>query len=230
VRDEINEHQKALAGDQVKPQVNLVASYNNTGLAGDLLRFPNPIATVTEAQVKRLNELSAIAGLAPLPTVTFGGIPSSLVGGYATSITNLFSGSYQTVSAGLQIDWNIRNRTAEANLVQTAIAERRLKLQRQLVTQGIEAEVRNALQGVETARQKMQASRAAERAAQEKLDSEVRLFQTGESTNFLVLVRQNEVLDARRRAVQAALLNNKAVAILARATGATLEANRITLK
>lgn len=229
VQDEINEDRASLAKDQVKPQINLVGAYNNSGLAGTLLRFPNPIATVTAAQVQRLNELSAIAGLPPLPTVEFGGIPPTLVGGYGTSLSNLFSGNYQTVQAGLQIDWTIRNRTAEAQLAQTAIAERRLKLQRQVTLQAIEVDVRNALQGVETARQKLQAAQAAERAAQEKLDSEVRLFQTGESTNFLVLVRQNEVLDARRRTVQAMLLNNKAAAVLARATGGTLEENKITL-
>lgn len=230
VRDDINLAQMSLARNQTKPAVNLVAAYNNTGLAGTLLKYPNPIATVTTAQVTRLNELSAIAGLPPLPNVEFGGIPPSLVGGYGTSISNLFSGNYQTVQAGLQIDWTLRNRTAEAQLAQTAIAERRLKLQRQVTLQAIEVEVRNALQGVETARQRMQAARAAERAAQEKLDSEVRLFQTGESTNFLVLVRQNEVLDARRRSVQATLLNNKASAVLARATGGTLEENKITLR
>jgi len=230
IQDQINGSRSAQAKDQTKPQVNLVAAYNNAGLAGTLLKVSNPIAAVTEAQVKRLNELSAIAGLPPLPAIDFAGIPPALIGGYGSSISNLFSGNYQTVQAGVQIDWTIRNRTAEAQLAQTAIAERRLKLQRQVALQGIEVDVRNALQGVETARQKLQAAQAAERAAREKLDSEVRLFQTGESTNFLVLVRQNEVLDARRRTVQAMLLNNKAAAVLARATGGTLEENKITLR
>lgn len=230
IQDQINGSRSAQAKDQTKPQVNLVAAYNNAGLAGTLLKVSNPIAAVTEAQVKRLNELSAIAGLPPLPAIDFAGIPPTLIGGYGSSISNLFSGNYQTVQAGVQIDWTIRNRTAEAQLAQTAIAERRLKLQRQVALQGIEVDVRNALQGVETARQKLQAAQAAERAAREKLDSEVRLFQTGESTNFLVLVRQNEVLDARRRTVQAMLLNNKAAAVLARATGGTLEENKITLR
>lgn len=230
IQDQINGTRSVQAKDQIKPQVNLVASYNNAGLAGTLLKFQNPIASVTAAQVQRLNDLSAIAGLPPLPTIEFGGIPPSLVGGYGSSISNLFSGNYQTVQAGVQVDWTIRNRTAEAQLAQTAIAERRLKLQRQVALQGIEVDVRNALQGVETARQRLQAAQAAERAAREKLDSEVRLFQTGESTNFLVLVRQNEVLDARRRTVQAMLLNNKAAAVLARATGGTLEENKITLR
>jgi outer membrane protein TolC len=104
-----------------------------------------------------------------------------------------------------------------------------LKLQRRQTEQLISVEVRNALQGIETARQRIEAATASERAAKEKLDSEIRLFQTGESTNFLVLTRQNELLDSRRRAVQAELQMNRAVARLRQVTGETLEANRIKL-
>ena len=57
-----------------------------------------------------------------------------------------------------------------------------------------------------------------------------RLFQTGESTNFLVLTRQNEYTDARRRSLVAKLDFNKAVARLEQAMGATLESHHITLK
>jgi outer membrane protein TolC len=68
------------------------------------------------------------------------------------------------------------------------------------------------------------------KAAQEKLDSEIRLFQTGESTNFLVLTRQNEMLESRRRAVVAQLEFNKATARLEQAKGETLETYKITVK
>ena len=58
----------------------------------------------------------------------------------------------------------------------------------------------------------------------------MRLFQTGESTNFFVLTRQNEYLDARRRAVLAHLDFNKAVARLEQAVGTTLPNHNVTLK
>jgi HAE1 family hydrophobic/amphiphilic exporter-1 len=90
--------------------------------------------------------------------------------------------------------------------------------------------VRNALQAIQTARQRIAAAEASARAAREKLDSETRLFQTGESTNFLVLTRQNEYADSRRRAVAARLDFNKAVASLERALGTTLAAHQVTLK
>ena len=110
------------------------------------------------------------------------------------------------------------------------IAERRLKLEQARAEQLIEAQVRNAVQAIETAKQRFAAAGAAERAAQEKLDSEIRLFQTGESTNFLVLTRQNEYLDSRRRAVVANLDLNKAVSRLEQALGSTLRSRNISLK
>ncbi|MCW5977773.1 MAG: TolC family protein [Bryobacteraceae bacterium] len=96
--------------------------------------------------------------------------------------------------------------------------------------QRIEAQVRNALQELETARQRITAAESSARASQEKLDSEVRLFQTGESTNFLVLTRQNELADSRQRVVAAKADFNKAVARLRLAVGTTLETYNIAVQ
>ena len=70
----------------------------------------------------------------------------------------------------------------------------------------------------------------AARAAREKLDSEIRLFQSGESTNFLVLTRQNEYADSRQREVAARLEFNNAVARLDQALGNTLRRHNIALQ
>ena len=222
--------QTSLAKESLRPQFNLTANYTNSGLAGTVTSTQNPFSSVFGTQIERLNQISMILGLPPLPSMNFGGgVPSAFVGGYGQTLSNVFSGNFQSVDAGLIIEWTPRNRTAEAMLAQAAVAERRLKLQKRQVEQGIAVEVRNALQGIETARQRIEAATASERASKEKLDSEIRLFQTGESTNFLVLTRQNELLDSRRRAVQAELQMNRAVARLRQATGETLEANQIKL-
>jgi HAE1 family hydrophobic/amphiphilic exporter-1 len=98
------------------------------------------------------------------------------------------------------------------------------------VEQAIEAQVRNALQAIQTARQRIASAQAGARAAKDKLDSETRLFQTGESTNFFVLTRQNEYADSRHREVAARLDLNKAIARLEQALGVTLDAHQVTLK
>jgi len=93
--------------------------------------------------------------------------------------------------------------------------------------QAVAAEVRNALQALDTARQRVRASGAAAQAARDKLESESRLFATGESTNFLVLTRQNEYSDARRRQVEAEAALAKAVAQYQTATATILSERQI---
>ncbi|QOY86978.1 efflux RND transporter permease subunit [Paludibaculum fermentans] len=231
LRTQQNDVQKDLARSGTKPQVNLNANYINSGLAGTVpATSSGGFAAAFSPLFGRVNDLSAVAGLPPLPAISLGGsVPASFVGGYGQGLSNLFSGNYQSVQAGLSIEWSPRNRTAEAQYEQTAITEKRLKLTRMQLEQGISAQVRNSLQALETARQRMEAARAAEKAAAEKMDSEIRLFQTGESTNFLVLTRQNELLDTRRRLVGSFLLRNKAVARLQQVLGTTLEANKVEL-
>jgi HAE1 family hydrophobic/amphiphilic exporter-1 len=230
LRQESNEIQKKFHADQTRPQVNLVASYGNAGLGGTLSTTSNPFASSQADSYQRLNDLSARAGLPPLSPPSFGGVPDMLVGGYGTALSNLFSGRYQAVQVGIAFDLTLRNRTAAAGLAQSVIAERRLKLEQARVEQAIEAQVRNALQAIHTARQRIAAAEASARAAQEKLDSETRLFEAGESTNFLVLTRQNESADSRRRAVAARLDLNKAVARLEQALGTTLGVHQVQVK
>jgi HAE1 family hydrophobic/amphiphilic exporter-1 len=230
LRQETNKIQKSLARDQVKPQVNLVASYINMGIGGSLVAGENPFTESNIALYSQVNQLSARAGLPPLPPPTFGGAPANLIGGYGNALSNLFGGNYQSFRGGLAIDFTPRNRTAEANLAQTAIAERRLNLERTRAEQAVEVQVRNAMQSIETARQRIAAAEASERAAKEKLDSETRLFQNGESTNFLVLTRQNEYTDSRRRVVIATLDYNRSLARLRQALGSSLQFHQVSTR
>ena len=230
LRQESNTYDLQLAAEQTKPQVNFQANYSNSGLAGAVNTAPNPFAASLNPLFDRLNQLSAVAGLPPVQVSSGSGLPSSVLGGYGTTLGSVFGGNYQSVSVGLAFDFTFRNRTAQAQEAQTAIAGKRLKLEQSRVEQAVEAQVRNALQAIQTARQRISAAEASEAAAKEKLESETRLFQTGESTNFLVLTRQNEFLDARRRTVVARLEANRATARLEQALGATLGTYHIELK
>lgn len=221
-RGEIVDAQKRLAADQKRPQIDLVAGYANTGLAGAVRAGENPLTASNAALYDRLNLLSMQAGLPPIAAGSFGGLPPDLVGSNSTSLSNLFSGRYQTFQVGVSIDLNVRNRTAEANLAQAQIAQRRLGLERSRAQQAIGQQVRDSLQAIDSARQRVTAAEASARAAKEKLESETRLFQSGESTNFLVLTRQNEYANSRLREVVAHLDLNRALARLEVSVGSTL--------
>jgi HAE1 family hydrophobic/amphiphilic exporter-1 len=230
LRYDQTEEQRKLAQSATKPQANLTANYIASGLAGTATSTTGGFGAAFGPLFGRVNDLSALAGLPPLPPVSIGGgVPPGFIGNYGTALSNMFGWNFQSFVGGLQVEWNPRNRTADANLDQVLLAERRLKLARVQLEQGITAEVRTALQALETAKQRITAAQASERAAAEKLASEVRLFQTGESTNFLVLTRQNELADSRRRVIGGYLLLNRAVGRLQQAMGSTLEANQMRI-
>ncbi|MBL8235023.1 MAG: TolC family protein, partial [Bryobacterales bacterium] len=156
IRKDVNDTQRNLALNQRKPAVQLNANYANSGLAGTALVTQNPFSSFNLLLLERLNLLSKSAGLPPLQGGNIGGgVPADFVGGYGQSLSNLFSGRYQTVQAGVTFDFNFRNSAAESALAQTAVAERRIHLQRKQTEQAIEAQLRNALQAIETSQQRM---------------------------------------------------------------------------
>jgi outer membrane protein TolC len=230
LQKDANKIQQQFNSDQVRPQLNFVSSYVSTGLGGALNATSNPLSGSFQPLYDRLNQLSSQSGLPPVVVSSFGGVPTSLVGGFGSALASVFGGNYQTVQVGLALDLTARNRTAQANYSSTLITAKQLSYQQARIEQLIEAQVRNALQEIQTSRQRITATEAAERAAKEKLDSETRLFETGESTNFLVLTRQNEYLTARERAVVAHLDFNKSAARLEQSLGTTVAAHNITLQ
>jgi len=229
---------RAFFKDQTKPQVNLVGGTTLSGLAGDPLTTTSepPVGGGTDpddALLARLNELSILAGLAPLetpPPSTGGGVPALFVGGYGTSLSNLLARRFPTAVVQLQMDFPLRNRTARANLARAEIAAAQLEKQRQALEQAIESEVRDTLQAVRSSEQRLQAAASARRYALEQYESERRRFDSGISTVFLVLERQTALVTAQASELRARADLNQAIAQLERAVGGTLEWHGIKLQ
>ncbi|HWQ56158.1 MAG TPA: TolC family protein [Bryobacteraceae bacterium] len=227
---EMNAVETRLNSSLTKPALDLIASYGTSGLGGTALTTSNPFSSSTALIADRVNTLSLAAGLDPIAISSSGGLPQFLVGGYNTSLSNLFSTRFQTLQVGISFDLNLRNRSAEAALAQSKIAGRRLNLVRDQLEQAVQVQVRNSLQSIETSRQRVRAAEASVRAAKEKLDSETRLFENGETTNFLVLTRQNEYLDSQLRLIVGQLDLNRAMSRYEQAVGSTLERRQIEVK
>ena len=75
----------------------------------------------------------------------------------------------------------------------------RLQNQHEQLEEVVEAQVRNAIQGVRSAEARLQAAAANRSAAEQQYTSEQRRFQAGLSTVFLVLQRQTDMIAARGR-------------------------------
>jgi len=133
------------------------------------------------------------------------------------------------VLVGVQMSIPLRNRTASAQLAIGRAEQRRLATQQQNLEIAVEADVRNSLQSLATARARLDSSEAARKFAEEQYASEQRQFQAGTSSVFLVLQRQTELVAARSREIRANADLGRNAADLDRATARTLAANHIAL-
>ncbi|MDT7603389.1 MAG: outer membrane protein [Acidobacteriota bacterium] len=232
----INELDQRLAREQTKPQLDLVGSYGAVGLAGTLdpSRAVNPFGAASEVQRQTINQLiTTVNGLTgtndiqlipPTPTQSF---PGFLVGGYSQSLTNLVENRFNNFRVGVQLNLPLRNRTAEAQLGRTLVEGERIRTQREQLEELIQVDVRNALQQTRTAGSRLRAASIARSASEQQYASELRKFDAGQSTFFLVLERQTALATARGNELRAQTELNKSIAELQRATGNSLEANQV---
>jgi outer membrane protein TolC len=187
--------------DQTKPQLDLVASYTASGLAGS----PNTLSAGSS------------------------NVPSTLQGGYFNSLANLFKQDFPTYRAGVVVSLPIGNNVAKANLGRTLVEGDRLKNQIAQEELTVEAEVRNALQALRSAQARVASSTAARVAAEELAASEERQFRAGTTTFYLVAQRQSDLLAARAREIQARTDLNRAISEFNRSIGKTLDVNNVTV-
>jgi outer membrane protein TolC len=229
---DINKLDNKLTREQAKPQIDAQATLGVQGLAGRPVPVTaNPFSAAFIPLITQLDELSALAGLPPAPPISFGStqVPPMFVGGYAKSLEGLKSGTFPTAQVGVQMNLPIRNRTAEANAAVSVLEGKRLQTQRDQLAMSIEADVRNALQTLESSRARLSAAVLARKSADDQYASEQRQFQAGTSSVYLVLQRQTELISARSREARAEADLAIAVAELDRATARTMETQNISM-
>jgi outer membrane protein len=226
---EINLLDQRLYRDQTRPEVNLIGSYGMVGNAGTLTSTSNPLTASNDLQRARVNELSALAGLQPLPPAPSVSIPSNLIGGYPQSLVNLGSNQYNNFRVGVSISLPLHNRTAEGQLGHALVEGKRIATQREQLEQLIQVEVRNALQSLKTAEARLRSAAVGRSTAEQQYESEKRKLDVGQSTVFLVLERQTALATARGNELRAQTDLNKSIAELQRVTGNSLSANNVTV-
>jgi len=199
VQQDINKIDTQLFKNQTLPRVDLQTTVSTFGLAGSLA-----------------------------PTAT-GSPTANLVGGYGQALRNLGSLNTGTVSVGATIQIPLHNRTAKANLANSRIQGEQLVATIQSQEQAVEVDVRNAVQGVDTAQRQLSTARAATKSAEIQLAGEMKRYQAGMSTTFLIFQFEDQLVTARTAELRAEATYNQALANLQRATSTTLHANQVTV-
>lgn len=209
--------------NQTKPEIDLVAGYGLVGAGG------TPVTTLVCPAGTTLNGAVCNPGNVPA-AVTAASVNSNFVGGAGTALGNLLSNKYRNVTVGVNITLPLGNHTAKANLEKAVETANQTDLQIRKQMQQIEVDVRNAYKSVTLAKQNLDAARLARQFAETQLDGEQKKFAAGLSTTFLVLTRQNDLIQARGAEISALSAYNNAVAALQLATGTTLESNNVQIK
>ncbi|MEQ1765072.1 MAG: TolC family protein [Pyrinomonadaceae bacterium] len=226
--------------NQTRPQIDLNTTFSLDGLSRgsvstDPATFPliasDPVSIATSGNAYLLSELRRLFPNQSfvVPNVTVPGTADYLSGGFSRSLRNLFRSDAPNYSVGVTISFPFRNRTAKANLAGAEITKNQLDTRTRIQEQSVVVEVRNAVQAVETSRQRVLTARRARENAQIQLDGERRLFDSGRSTSFLLFQRENALTNARNSEIRAETDYNKAIADLQKATSTTFELNNITV-
>lgn len=237
LENEINQVDIAFFKNQVKPQIDINSRFSLNGLSQGGTNGSITTNLYTSAGDLRL--FNAINQIRALPNVNLPPIlndsivippaPSFLFGGFNRSIGNLFRSDAPNYTLGVTISFPFRNRTAKANLAGAQITSERIAAQTRNTEQAVIVEVRNAVQAVETARQRVLTARRAREAAERQLEGERQLYDAGRSTTFLLFQRENTLNNSRNAEIRAETDYNKAIAELQRATATSFRENNITI-
>lgn len=202
------ELQTRLARELRKPAIDLTASYVSQGLAGREVAGSN----------------FEIPGF-PLTTV-----PPLLLGGLGSAGRQVFQNRFPVVQAGISFELPLRNRSAAGQLQQAELALRKAKLDRTQLEKLIALEVRQTYAELNAASRRISLARAAAMAARERLESELRLFREGQSSNLNVNVRQNELAESQQLVIAAERGFNLAQAEARRVTAQSLDFFGVTVR
>ena len=217
VQKEINLIDQKLYRDQKKPQIDLIANFAETGIGGS----PNPNFSPNFPTACSTNPASPacqtqLANLALLTGNPYRGV---------------FAHRYPTFRLG--ISFNIPlfgDKAAAAQLGRSLVEAERIATQREQIEQGIQVEVRNALQLVRTTEARLRSAAIARENLARQYDSERRKLDAGQSEIYKVLERQTALAAAQSNELRSRTELNKAIAELQRAMGNTLKANDVEIR
>ena len=193
----IDDTNARLAGNNLRPDLSLSATYSTNGLGGVV--FDN-------------------SGPTPLLVSN---------GGFTDSLSQLGGFNFPTYGISLQLRFPIHNSSAAADLGTALVSKRRTLYQMRSVQQGISTEVKNAVHDLEQAELVITAAQSSRDLAAKNLSAEERKYQLGAQTIFFVLDAQNQLSLAEQSLVQAQISYQKALAEVDHATGSLLAKHKM---
>lgn len=201
VRLQLANSELSLEGSKsaLRPELDFVATAQNSGFAGNLLRS---------------------AGVVGDPLLT---------GGYGDSLGQLTHNNFPTYGVGVQLTVPLRNRAARSDVLRDELTVRDQNIRTRQLEKQIRLDVTNAAIALEQARETYAATRSERVAQEETLAAEKEKLDVGASTTFYVIQYQRDLAAAKSSEISALATYQKAKAALERATGTILSDHHIAM-
>ena len=152
-----------------------------------------------------------------------------IVSGLATSLGDMFAGTYPEYNAQISLTIPIRNRQAQADNATALLTSRQDETRYRQVLNNVAIDVHNTQIVLEQARVILAAASKTRDLDQQTLDAEQKKYQLGASTLFNVVTDQNTLAAAASAEVRARINLAEAKVNFDRAMGRTFEVFRITI-
>jgi outer membrane protein len=200
---ENNRVQHVYARNQVLPRADLLLSYGLGGQAAGSQALRDPVT---------------------------GEIIGTRRGDFGDALDQVTGFDFDSWSVGVEFGVPITNIGARAEARRSELDLDRSRQEETLIRQNIAVEVRSAVRDIDTALRSIAATRTAREAAERNLEAERKRFENGMTTNFNVLLIQQELSDSRSREILALTAYRQALANFHRAVGDILDVHNITVE
>ncbi len=202
VQLDTNESDVRFFRNQTLPQLDLVGSFQLTGVGGTRLEregfFGQPIKTIP--------------------------------GGYSDALGELSGFDYRDWQLGLSFNYPLGNDQAQISHAQAQIDLNRQRESMRVQEIAVAREVRAAVRQVETNRLRIDASRVARELEERRLEAEEKKFEVGMTTSYFIVQSQRDLAQARANELQAMIDYMKAIVAVERAQGTLAERSRVTVR
>jgi outer membrane protein TolC len=187
------------------PTLDAVVSFSNSALAGQPTTLPAPAGTIHSNN-------------------------PFFIGGYGQVLTQLFQRNFPNYSLGFNLNIPIRNRAAQAQVINDELTLRQQQLGLQRLENQVRTDVVNAVIAVTQARAQYQAASKSHVLQAQTLDAEQKKLALGASTIYSVIQDQQTLTAAESSEVAAKAAYYKAKVELDRSTGQILTNNNVALE
>ncbi len=189
------------ARNQLRPDLSLFAQSGSTGIGGNTFIFDQQTGE------------------------KIGVIP----GGYGDALVEAAKYKFRNWTFGFNFTLQLKNEASKAALHQATLAQLQSELRIKTLEQQIHQDVRAACRQIDTNAKRVEATNAALRLAEKKLEAEQKKYSVGLSTNYFVLQYQKDLTQAQTNLLQAVTDYKFALIALDKVVGRTLENNNVII-